>query len=289
MDNTPHRSGGEATVAAYALGHSERELERLIAQGQRYEPFTAHLFREAGITPGMRVLDVGCGAGDVSFLAARMVGPTGQVIGVDRAPAAVAMARRRALALGVSNTRFVEGDASALTFSEPCEELFDAAVGRLVLEFSGDPVALLRSVAAHVRPGGVIAFQEVDWSGDRASSPVPTFSRCLRWGVDALQRSGADPYIGLKLFTLFTAAGLPPPALSLHASVGAGPDHPVYAAFADFMRTLLPRIVAQAVATADEVDIDSLASRISAEAVATGATVVWMSVIGAASRKAAEQ
>src|SRR5262245_49054013 len=127
-------------MAAYALGHSERELERLIAQAQRYEPFTAHLFREAGITPGMRVLGVGCGAGDVSFPAAPKVRPTGQVIGGDRAPAAVAMARRRALALKVSNTRFVEGDASALTFAEPCAEPFDAAVGRLVLEFSADPI-----------------------------------------------------------------------------------------------------------------------------------------------------
>jgi SAM-dependent methyltransferase len=285
----PRGTDGEATTVAYALGHSERELERLIAQAQRYEPFTAQFFREAGIAPGMRVLDVGCGAGDVSFLAARMVGPTGQVIGVDRAPVAVETARRRALALAVSNTHFVEGDASALAFAEPFEEPFDAAVGRLVLEFSSDPVALLRSIAGHVRPGGVIAFQEVDWSGDRASPPVPTFSRCLRWGVEALQRSGADPYIGLKLFALFTAAGLPPPALSLQASVGSGPDHPVYAAFADLMRTLLPRIVAQDVATADEVAIDLLASRLSAEAVATSATVVWMSVIGAISRLAAQQ
>jgi hypothetical protein len=103
-----------------------------------------------------------------------------------------------------------------------------------------------------------------------------------------LDRTCADPYMGLKLFATFTAAGLPPPALSTQASVAAGPDHPVYAAFADFMRTLLPRIVAHGVATADEVAIDSLASRINAEAVATGATVIWMSVIGAASRTSAE-
>jgi SAM-dependent methyltransferase len=281
----PHVTGVDATTAAYALGHSEQEVERLIAQAQRYEPFTAQLFHAAGIAPGMRVLDVGCGAGDVSFLAARMVGPSGQVIGIDRAPVAVETARRRALALAMSNTRFVEGDAGALAL----EELFDAAVGRFVLEFASDPVALLRSIAGHVRPGGVIAFQEVDWSGDRASPLVPTFSRCLSWGVEALQRSGADPFVGLKLFGIFTAAGLRPPALSLQASVGAGPDHPVYAACADLMRTLLPRIVAHGVATADEVAIDSLASRISAEAVASGATVIWMSVIGATSRLAAEQ
>jgi SAM-dependent methyltransferase len=271
--------------AAYVLGHTGQELERLIAQAQRYEPFTAQLLREAGIEAGMRVLDVGSGAGDVSFLLARLVGPTGQVVGVDRSAVAVAMASRRAVELELPNTRFVVGDAGAMVF----EDAFDAAVGRLVLEFSRDPSALLRSIAAHVRPGGVVVFQEVDWSGDRSHPPVPAFDRCLGWGVEALQRSGADPYVGLKLFAIFTAAGLPPPALSVQASIGAGKDHPVYAAVADLMRTLLPTMEALGVASADAVDVDTLASRISEEAVAAGATLVWMSLIGAASRKSAEQ
>jgi len=271
--------------AGYVLGHSEEELERLITQARIYEPFTTQVFHEAGIAPGMRVLDVGSGSGDVSFLAARQVGPTGQVVGVDRSPLAVATASRRAQELELPNTRFVEGDAGTMAFEEP----FDAAVGRFVLEFSRDPSALLRSIAAHVRPGGVIAFQEVDWSGDRSHPVVPTFIRCLDWGVEALQRSGADPYVGLNLFAIFTAAGLPPPTLSVQASIGAGPNHPVYVAVAGLMRTLLPSIVALGVAAADEISVDTLASRISDEAVITGATVIWMSVIGAASRKPAEQ
>jgi len=77
--------------------------------------------------------------------------------------------------------------------------------------------------------------------------------------------------------------------LSVQASIGAGPDHPVYAAVADLMRTLLPTIEALGVATADEVDVDTLTSRIGDEAVAAGATLVWMSLIGAFSRKPAEQ
>jgi hypothetical protein len=111
----------------------------------------------------------------------------------------------------------------------------------------------------------------------------------LRWIVEALQRSGADPYVGLKLFAIFTAAGLPPPALDVQASIGAGPDHAVYAAVTGLMRTLLPTMEALGVATADEVDVDTLASRISDEAVAAGATLIWMSLIGAFSRKPAEQ
>ena len=76
--------------AAYVLGHAETELQRLMTQSRLFEPFTAQVFRDAGLAPGMRVLDVGSGSGDVAFLAARMVEPSGQAVGVDRSPVAAA-------------------------------------------------------------------------------------------------------------------------------------------------------------------------------------------------------
>ena len=80
----------------YALGHSEQELQRLSRQGQAFEPFTRQLFEQAGIRPGMRVLDVGCGSGDVAFLAANLAGPSGEVVGVDCEGKAVDWANARA-------------------------------------------------------------------------------------------------------------------------------------------------------------------------------------------------
>src|SRR5215467_12559138 len=153
-----------ASGAGYALGHSEQELERLAIQARLYEPFTAQVFREAGLADGMRVLDVGCGAGDVSFLAARQVGPTGEVIGVDRAEVAVATASRRAQEFHLPNTRFLVGDVSEMAFEEP----FDAVMGRFVLMHHPNPSALLRLLAAHARPGGLVIFQEPDWTGCRS-------------------------------------------------------------------------------------------------------------------------
>jgi 2-polyprenyl-3-methyl-5-hydroxy-6-metoxy-1,4-benzoquinol methylase len=205
----------------YVLGHSPEELERLSTQARLYEPFTMQFFRDAGIKVGMRVLDVGCGSGDVSFLAARMVGPTGDVVGVDRAPAAVETATRRALKLQLTNTRFIEGDPGEITFGGP----FDAIVGRMVLMFCHDPADTLYKLAGHVRPGGVIAFQEVDFTGCRSLPTLPTFNRCVRWIAESLERSGSDPYLGLKLYATFKTAGLPVPALFVHAGIGAGPDH----------------------------------------------------------------
>src|SRR5262245_45706085 len=89
----------------YALGHSEEELGRLSRQAQVFEPFTRQLFQQAGITNGMRVLDVGSGSGDVAFLAADLVGPTGEVIGVDLAAAAVNRATARAQAKDIRNVK----------------------------------------------------------------------------------------------------------------------------------------------------------------------------------------
>jgi len=259
------------------------ELERLIEQARLYDPFTAAFFRDAGLAPGMRVLDVGCGAGDVSFLAAGMVGPGGHVIGIDRSPIAVATSTRRAHELGLSNTTFQLGDASKVTFEEP----FDAVVGRPALMFSPDPVTTLRQLAAQARPGGIIAFQEPDWTGCRSLPPLATWDRCARWIIASLQGSGADPYLGAKLFAVYTAAGIPPPSLYVHALIAAGPTHPLYAHAADLVRALLPELEWLGVTSADEVGTDTLAARLRDEAVAASATVVWVSFIGAATRKAA--
>ncbi len=229
---------------------------------------------------GMRVLDVGCGAGDVSFLIAQIVGPTGQVVGFDQSPHAVATATQRAQTLGVMNTQFIAGDASDLTFAEP----FDAVVGRFVLQFIPDPVAALRHLASHVRPGGIIAFQEIDNSGCRAFPPLPTLSQGMHWIITAMEQSGADPRSGLKLWARYQDAGLPPPTLSMRALVGAGPAHTIYDGIAAIVRSLLPTIEARGIATAQEVDIDTLAQRIGQEAAANNATVIGQNLIGASVR-----
>ena len=85
-----------AGASTYALGHADTEIQRLLLQGRLYNDHTEHALRLAGLRPGMRVLDVGCGLGDVSFVAARLVGPTGTVLGVDASSDVVEFARARA-------------------------------------------------------------------------------------------------------------------------------------------------------------------------------------------------
>src|SRR5690242_9611805 len=129
--------------------------------GGEVGPVTRRIFSVAGIAPGMRVLDVGSGNGEVAFLAAALVGHDGLVIGTDRVPGPIAAARARAQARSLRNVDFRVGDPGEMTFERP----FDAVVGRYVLQFNPDPAAMLRKLAGHLRPGGVVAFHELDWDG----------------------------------------------------------------------------------------------------------------------------
>jgi ubiquinone/menaquinone biosynthesis C-methylase UbiE len=145
-------------ASTYALGHADPEMQRLQLQARLYETHTERALHLAGLRPGMRVLDVGCGPGDVSFLAARLVGPTGSVLGVDAAAAALDRARSRAAEKGLSNVAFAQSTITDLVLDEPV----DAVVGRLILMHLPDPVAAVGHLATQVRPGGVIAFCEND-------------------------------------------------------------------------------------------------------------------------------
>src|SRR5215510_7074492 len=83
---------------AYVMGHDDRERRRLRLQASILNPLTEQLFHRAGISSGMRVLDIGCGVGDVSLLAGRLVGPSGSVTSVDIDQAALTTLEARAVA-----------------------------------------------------------------------------------------------------------------------------------------------------------------------------------------------
>src|SRR5262249_35660801 len=140
----------------YVLGHCDFEIERLQIQAAVLANITRRLIGECKIQSGMRVLDIGCGAGDVSMLLAEVVGPSGLVVAIDREARAVATARSRAEAAGHRNIESVVATDDEIPVARP----FDAALGRYVLPHQRDPVAMIRRAASAVRPGGVVAFHE---------------------------------------------------------------------------------------------------------------------------------
>ena len=265
----------------YALGHSEKELQRLSRQGQLLGPFTRQLFEEAGIRRGMRVLDVGCGSGDVAFLAANLVGLSGEVVGVDRERIAVDWANARAHRRGTRNLNFIEGDPAEMEF----DQQFDAIVGRLVLMYYPDPVDTIRKLMRHVRPEGLIVFQELDLENARSLPVAPLFERSVGWIKQTLSATGARIQLGLELYPVFLAAGLPGPSMRVDALIGGGPQCPAYELVAEVVQSLLPVMEKLNIATAAEVGISTLVQRMRDEVVTLRGVVRSAGFIGAWSRK----
>src|SRR5215468_6751029 len=100
--------------ADYAFGRGHAEYERLIEQAEIFRPLTERMLRNAGIGAGMHVLDIGCGAGDVSFLVSALVGPEGSVTGVDLDGGAIGVAEHRRAVRGIANVSFCQADARYL-------------------------------------------------------------------------------------------------------------------------------------------------------------------------------
>src|SRR5262245_20933641 len=196
--------GGQGTE--HMLGHSDDELVRLARQSRFFAEPTADVLQRAGLKPGMRVLDVGGGVGDVTLVAARMVGPEGSVLGIDKSDHATAIGARRAEAAGIKNIKF---DVVDLGSFAP-DEKFDAIVGRFILLHMPNPAAAVSALLPHLKPGGVIAFIEMDIRAATAVPKMALFDRCLHYITEVYTRVGLEPDMGSRLFATFRAAGLKP-------------------------------------------------------------------------------
>src|SRR5215471_12128364 len=274
----------QSTPGTYALGQAPREMRPLHVQSQLLQAFTRRLFEDAGITVGMKVLDLGCGAGDVSLLAAEFVTQTGSVLGVDNNPSVIQMAKTRAQQAGMSQLSFLTADVGDLALDEPC----DAIVGRLILEHLPRRTAYLERLLHHLRPGGVVAFQEYDLVGfAEATVPFsPLWEQASQWVLQVFQQVGVELRMGMKLYATFLEVGLPAPELRYETAIGGGPAWPGYQWMADAVRATLPLILKFGIATAEEVGIETLAHRLREQVVSQGGVARLPALVSAWTRKA---
>jgi SAM-dependent methyltransferase len=267
---------------SYALGRSTEETRRLMRQAQIYGPITRQFLVSSGIGTGMRVLDVGSGAGDVALLLADLVGPRGRVIGVEMNRTILETARARVDAVGWTNVTFLDGDVTSIVLDDD----FDAVVGRWILMYLPDPAGVLRGLVGRVRPGGIIAFLENDFTYPPTTfPPAPLHQQVMRWTTPPPGNPGPDQQMGSKPHQAYLEAGLPAPQLRLDAPVGGGEDWPGYAYVADTVRSLLPMMEQMGLVSAEDVDVDTLADRLRAEALGLRGVQMLPIVMGAWARK----
>jgi ubiquinone/menaquinone biosynthesis C-methylase UbiE len=261
-------SGTSQQGSVYLLGSSPAEQQRLLAQAERLRTQTQRMLADVGITTGMRVLELGCGPGDVTMLLAEIVGQGGEVVGVDRDPAALAAARGRVADRGLTPVRLVEHDITALD-SLDLRGAFDALVGRCILGHLDDPAGVLRAAAHFVRPGGVVAFEAPDLTLAELTierSRLDLLKRVHGWMRRGNAAAGKElPRAGFTNHRWFVEAGLPAPRVRCLTEIGVGEGAELPSYLAGLMRSLLPLYEQLGVVTAEEVGIETLADRLYAE------------------------
>lgn len=233
----------------YAMGRSSSERERLSYQDRVYGPHSEHFLRCAGLAEGMRVLDVGCGTGTTSRLIARLVGTRGHVLGIDEDAAALEAAREAAAGAGLRNVQFSVSAIEDLALDQPVDALF----GRLILMHLDDPAAALKHLAAFVRPGGIVSFQEPNLSRARSVPEVPLWTQMMGWTMAGLTHAGRLVDAGDRLPVIFRSAGLPTPALAA-VSVAGDADSPAPDFVLRAVRSLAPLTVASGAAKAGDIE-----------------------------------
>ncbi len=253
-------------------------------QARFLRPYTEKFFRTAGIAPGMRVLDLGSGVGDVALLAADIVGSGGRVLGLDFDATGLERARQRTVEKGCSS--WVSFQATKLgDFSTT--ELFDAVAGRYILLYQPDAALTIRHFTRFLKPGGIVVFHEMD-----VAEPHSSFPPCELWDQvygllgEVLRRAGVPPDFGRRTGKTFLDAGLPFPMIVAEVPVGGERGSNLYPVVANMLVSLGPRLAGLGLKLPIGVVADhTLAGKVEEAAVALGSQIAGPTQFGAWARK----
>ena len=232
----------------YVIAGGRPGFERLRVLSRVWGESTESLLRLVRVGPGMRCLDVGCGAGDVSLFLAALVGASGTVVGLDPDEIQLDLVRQECRRLAVANVELVNGDVIELE----ADGAYDVVYSRFLLEHLPDPLEALRRMWRAVRPGGLLIAEDGDFLAEFCEPPHPGFDFWQYAYQETLRRHGGDPLSGRRLHSRFREIGIPDPQLSMVQHVflsGEGKLMP----YLTVARTA-SRIVDCGVATREEVD-----------------------------------
>ncbi len=222
--------------------------------------FTRRLLIDGGISGNMRVLDVGCGFGDVTFLVKDLIDENGEVVGVDIDEAALNKAQILMKEKEILNVKFIKANIEDIGQDIG---MFDAIVGRRVLMYQRDVHYVIKGLKKLLKENGKMIFQESDSIMTSVNlKSMPLHEKAQKWILDTVAKEGGNVHMGMNLYTIFTQAGLTVEDIRTEGVVLA-PD--IYDDMAFIIRAMLPRIVQNKVAKEEEIDIETLAKRLKDE------------------------
>ena len=214
------------------------------------------------------------------MLIARMVGPSGEFVAIERDPKSITKARARVAEAGFNNVSFSASDVGEIRDEKP----FDAAVGRFILMYLPDPVATLRSISRLVRPGGVLVFQEPTWVPVIAHLETLPLWFATASLIDKTMRVSANHDMGSELYHAFVEAGLPEPVVRMELPMGREPYLAQW--YHDTLCSLLPQVEQLRMPVESLGSLDTLVQRLQDEVAQSKTVACWFASVGAWCRKA---
>ena len=232
----------------YFLGHSSTEQRRLQQQAAELAADSIWLFDQLRLSPGCRVVEIGCGPQGCLQILAERVGRAGSVVGVEVSEDAVALARAFVAQHQLGCVEVRHGDAKATGLPR---STFDLATARLVLINVPEPEAIVAEMAALVKPGGVVALHESDWEMVLCDPPLPAWNRMIQAFLEYSRVHAIDPSIGRRIARLLRANGLTDIRINpfIHVYDVKNPRRTLLSQFAGNLRD---RILANGIMTGDE-------------------------------------
>ena len=196
-------------MSEYVIRGGVEGKRRLDLLARELRPTTVEWLARAGVGPGMRCLDLGCGGGHVTVELGRITGPDGAVVGVDNDETILQLARESVEEAGLANVELRTGDV--LAFDE--QSSFDVVYARFLVTHVPDPAGVVARMAAAARPGGVVIVEDIDYDGVFCRPVSPAFEHYRSIFMMLMRRRGGDPTIGPRLAGLLRGAGLEDPEL----------------------------------------------------------------------------
>jgi ubiquinone/menaquinone biosynthesis C-methylase UbiE len=226
-------------------GIAGRERLRILSRVMR--PTSLALLERAGLGPGMKVLEIGSGGGDLAFDIARIVAPGGRVLGTDIDPTKLDLATREAAELHLANIAFEPGNI----MERPPAGNFDFIHARFVLTHLTDPARALEHIRAALSPGGIVVLEDIDFSGYFCYPDCAALWRYVHLYTETTRRRGVDANIGPRLPSLLAAAGFENIQVNIVQPAGLAGEVKWMSPLT--MENIAEAVIAEGLATAEEI------------------------------------
>ena len=188
----------------YIISGGQEGKNRLKLLADILKASTKSLLEADGSVLGKKILDVGCRGGDVSIMAAQMVGENGCITGLDFDNEIIKLAQQDAREQGIFNVQFQAIDAHDINYQNE----FDIVYSRFLLSHIKEPKQVLGNMLNSLKPGGKIIVEDIQFSGHFCFPECKAFDAYLHYFVTSAKNNGHNPEIGPSLYKLFQETGV---------------------------------------------------------------------------------